>query len=106
MVGRGAQGRPWALAQIAHDLGAGPAPVIPTGADLVNLVGAHYEAMLDFYGLDLGMKVARKHLGWYAEAARGADHLRRAVLTATDPAQVLALLPDMLTPVQPMECAA
>jgi tRNA-dihydrouridine synthase B len=106
MVGRGAQGRPWALAQIAHDLGAGPAPVIPTGADLVALVGAHYEAMLSFYGTDLGMKVARKHLGWYAEAAGGADAPRRAVLTANNPATVLALLPDMLTPVQPMDCAA
>jgi tRNA-dihydrouridine synthase B len=106
MVGRGAQGRPWALAQIAHDLGAGPAPVIPTGAALVALVGAHYEAMLDFYGLDLGMKVARKHLGWYAEAANGAPDARRAVLTATDPAAVLRLLPDLLEPAPALGQAA
>jgi tRNA-dihydrouridine synthase B len=106
MVGRGAQGRPWALAQIAHELGMGPAPVIPTGAALVALVAAHYESMLHFYGIDLGMKVARKHLGWYAEAAAGANTARRAVLTATDPAQVLRLLPDMLTPVQSMDAAA
>ena len=106
MVGRGAQGRPWALAQIAHDLGAGPAPVIPTGAALVALVGAHYEAMLDFYGPELGMKVARKHLGWYAEAAGGCAQARRAVLTASDPAQVLALLPDLLAPAPSLEAAA
>jgi nifR3 family TIM-barrel protein len=106
MVGRGAQGRPWALAQIAHDLGAGPAPVIPQGPALVALVGAHYEAMLEFYGIELGMKVARKHLGWYADAAGGAPAPRRAVLTATDPAQVLRLLPDLLEPAPAMDAAA
>lgn len=106
MVGRGAQGRPWALAQIAHHLGAGPAPVIPTGAALVALVAAHYEAMLDFYGIELGMKVARKHLGWYAQAAGGAAAPRQAVLTATEPAQVLALLPDLLDPAPALDAAA
>ena len=56
---------------------------------------------LGFYGRDLGLRVARKHLGWYAEAGGGCPwQARRAVLTATDPAQVLALLPDLLTPVQ------
>ncbi|MFN4057066.1 MAG: tRNA dihydrouridine synthase DusB [Roseinatronobacter sp.] len=106
MVGRGAQGRPWALAQIAHELGAGPAPVIPKGAALVALVAAHYEAMLGFYGIELGMKVARKHLGWYAEAAGGAQGPRRAVLTATEPARVLVLLPDLLEPAPAMDAAA
>lgn len=106
MVGRGAQGRPWALAQIAHELGAGPAPRIPTGAALTDLVGAHYTAMLEFYGVELGMKIARKHLGWYADAAGGPDCARRAVLTATNPTQVLALLPDLLSQTSALGCAA
>jgi tRNA-dihydrouridine synthase B len=100
MVGRGAQGRPWLLAQIAANLVGQPEPLAPQGSALVGLVSAHYEAMLAFYGRDLGLRVARKHLGWYAEAAGGCAVARRAVLTAKTPAAVLALLPDLLTPVQ------
>jgi len=100
MVGRGAQGRPWLLAQIAASLSGRPVPPAPQGAELVALVGAHYDAMLGFYGRDLGLRVARKHLGWYADAAGGCALARRAALTATNPAQVLALLPDLLAPMQ------
>ncbi len=91
MVGRGAQGRPWVLAQIAAALYGRPLPVIPHGAALVSLVSAHYEAILTFYGRDLGLRMARKHLGWYLEAA-GAQTHRPAMLTATDPALVLTLI--------------
>ncbi len=92
MVGRGAQGRPWLLAEIAHALFDTPAPTIPTGAALVDMVGAHYQAMLGFYGTSLGARVARKHLGWYMNDATTAPALRRAVLTASEPARVLELL--------------
>ena len=95
MVGRGAQGRPWALAAIAHALGHGPAPRLPQGADFVEMVTAHHAAMIDFYGPDLGGRVARKHLGWYMDEAGTPSDLRRRVLTAA-PHEVAALLPDAL----------
>jgi tRNA-dihydrouridine synthase B len=98
MVGRGAQGRPWLLAEIAAALHGGPAPRRPNGAALVELVAGHYEAMLGFYGRDLGLRVARKHLGWYVEAAGGPLELRAHLVRAADPAQVLALLPAALHP--------
>ncbi|MGR3641264.1 tRNA dihydrouridine synthase DusB [Alterinioella nitratireducens] len=94
MVGRGAQGRPWALAQIAHDLFDAPPPQIPHGAALAQMIVDHYEAMLSFYGLDLGLRVARKHLGWYLEGVDPA--LRREVLTATDPAHVIRCVTQAL----------
>lgn len=94
MVGRGAQGRPWVLAEIATALHGAPAPKVPTGAGLVDLVAAHYEAMLSFYGNDLGLRVARKHLGWYLDAALSPAQLRRPVLTARSADAVLALLPE------------
>jgi nifR3 family TIM-barrel protein len=97
MVGRGAQGRPWQLAQIAHDLFGTPAPVIPQGAALARMVADHYTDMLSFYGTALGLRVARKHLGWYMDMAFTPSGLRRAILTADDPATVLALLPDALS---------
>lgn len=92
MVGRGAQGRPWTLARIAHDIWGTPAPVLPAGSALADLVIAHYEAMLAFYGTDLAIKVARKHLGWYLEEAAAEDALRTRILRDTDPASVIALL--------------
>ncbi len=97
MVGRGAQGRPWLLAQIAHELFGAPAPEVPQGAALAEMVAAHYEAILSFYGAELGARVARKHLGWYMEEAGTAQALRRRLLTASDPAEVLALLPEALS---------
>ncbi len=103
MVGRGAQGRPWLPAQIAAALYGAPAPEVPTGAALVDLVAAHYQSMLGFYGRDLGLRVARKHLGWYVDAAGGAPALRARLQRETDPQAVLSLLPDAL---QPMDCAA
>ena len=93
MIGRGAQGRPWQLAQIGHDLYGTPAPKIPTGHALCDIVSNHYEAMLMFYGSILGLRVARKHLGWYMDAANTSLSLRQAVLTAETPAAVLRLLP-------------
>lgn len=96
MVGRGAQGAPWRLAEIAAYLGYGPAPDIPTGNAFLDMVSAHYEAMLAFYGAELGLKVARKHLGWYMDEAGTPSALRREVLTARSPEDVLRLLPAAL----------
>ena len=64
MIGRAAEGRPWLLAQIAARLWGLPEPVVPQGPALADMICAHYEAMLDFYGAALGLRVARKHLGW------------------------------------------
>jgi len=92
MIGRGAQGRPWLLAQVAHALYGTPAPKVPQGAALGRMVQDHYEAMLSFYGIDLGLRVARKHLGWYLEHAQATPNLRREILTGRAPEQVMALL--------------
>lgn len=89
MVGRGAQGRPWLLARIAADVFGKPAPVIPQGAALGDMVVGHYEDMLGFYGADLGVKVARKHLGWYLETA-GLTAARGRIMTEKNPKQVIA----------------
>ncbi|WP_239059625.1 tRNA dihydrouridine synthase DusB [Ruegeria sp. PrR005] len=96
MVGRGAQGRPWALAEISNALYGSPAPEIPRGLALADMVIRHYEAMLSFYGTDLGLRVARKHLGWYMDEAGTPAPLRKAVLTSRDPATVIHLLADAL----------
>ncbi|WP_412073745.1 tRNA dihydrouridine synthase DusB [Tritonibacter mobilis] len=96
MIGRGVQGKPWLLAQVAHELWGSAVPDIPTQGDFVDMVSRHYNAMLEFYGNDLGLRVARKHLGWYMDEAGTPIALRREVLTAKSPAEVLRLLPAAL----------
>ncbi len=91
MIGRGAQGAPWRLAQIAHRLFGAPEPQVPKGGDLAELIVEHYEMMLRFYGRELGLRVARKHLGWYLQEA-GITETRDAILTATDPLNVQRLI--------------
>lgn len=97
MIGRGAQGRPWVLAQVAANLHDTPQPPIPQASALIDMVCTHYEAMLSFYDRDLGRKVARKHLGWYMDDAGTAPALRKAILTHADPADVLRDLHDALS---------
>jgi nifR3 family TIM-barrel protein len=96
MIGRGAQGRPWVLAQVSAALHGTPDPAIPQGADLIDMVCGHYEAMLSFYGHELGRKVSRKHLGWYMDDAGTEPALRKAILTHANPADVLRDLPEAL----------
>ena len=98
MVGRGCQGKPWLLAQIASELYGLPEPSVPTGSALVEMVQKHYADMLDFYGEMLGARVARKHLGWYMDGQGTGAKLRRAVLTCTDVTEVMDLLEAALMP--------
>jgi len=96
MVGRGAQGRPWFPGHLAHYLATGERKAPPALGDQLALIGALYGEMLAHYGVDIGLRHARKHLGWALDNAAltvGAPmHLLKAhrgrVLTATDPAIV------------------
>ena len=92
MVGRGAQGAPWRLATIAAEL----AGVCPRGMlqaiDVQDVISTHYDAMLTFYGRELGVRIARKHLGWYADEAGIDPTLRARMMTETSPAEVLSLI--------------
>ncbi len=102
MVGRGAQGRPWFPGQLARYLKSGCREAPPPLGEQLALVSALYGEMLAHYGRDIGLRHARKHLGWALDAAAAtADapgHLRKAqrgrVLTATDPPIVLRRLAE------------
>lgn len=96
MIGRGSGGQPWLLAQVAHDIWGSPAPVIPHGNELANLVVDHYRASLEFYGAELGARVIRKHLGWYMDMAGTEADLRRRVLSCRDTSEVQVMLPDAI----------
>ena len=92
MVGRGAQGAPWRLAQIASALYGTPAPKIPHGSELAQLILEHHQAIVDFYGGTHGLKNARKHLGWYLDGLNVAPELRQSVLRSFDLAEIRELI--------------
>ncbi len=81
MIGRAAQGRPWLFREIEHYLTTGekmaPAPVGEIHAILL----AHLEDLYDFYGLDTGVKVARKHISWYTKGLVGSAAFRKMMNT-------------------------
>lgn len=105
MIGRGAQGRPWLPAQVAAELMGLPIPDAPKGDALADIIDAHYHAVLDHYGPDLGIRVFRKHLNWYTEAARCA-HLRPALMASNEPGDVVRILRTALVAQQELERAA
>jgi tRNA-dihydrouridine synthase B len=94
MIGRGARGKPWRLAQISHALFGTPAPKVPERGDFVRMVQAHHEEMIRFYGRELGLRVARKHLGWYMDHCDTPADLRREVLTAADVRRTHSLIEE------------
>ena len=67
MIGRAAQGRPWLLGQIAHYLATGTLTPDPTPAQVRDILLGHLRALHAFYGEEMGVRIARKHLGWYAK---------------------------------------
>lgn len=105
MIGRGAQGKPWLLAEVAHVLYGAPAPDVPKGDAFAAMVMNHYDDMLRFYGDLLGVRVARKHLGWFMDTAGTSADMRRAVLTAKTPKATMDLLPRALCPETGMAAA-
>ncbi|GGA50273.1 tRNA-dihydrouridine synthase B [Dyella nitratireducens] len=67
MIGRGAQGRPWIFREIAHYLATGELLPEPSPRDVSNILLGHLEHLHLFYGEQAGVRIARKHLGWYAK---------------------------------------
>lgn len=94
MIGRGAYGRPWLLAQVMADLSGQPVRAAPTVGQLRDLVLAHYDEMLTHYGTRTGVPIARKHLGWYTRGLRDSAQFRNRVNQLAEPADVIRELLD------------
>lgn len=77
MVGRAAQGNPWIFQEIQHYLTTGTRKLPPTLAEVAKTVDWHLTALHLFYGEFLGVRVARKHVGWYVEALPGGAEFRQ-----------------------------
>lgn len=98
MIGRGAYGKPWLLGQVMHWLTTGERLADPTMDVQFATLMAHYRAMLDLYGESVGVKVSRKHLGWYTKGLPGSAEFRNRVNFVDDPAEVIESLERFYEP--------
>jgi tRNA-dihydrouridine synthase B len=76
MVGRGMYGRPWFIEQIIHYLKTGEKIPDPSLIEKRSIILAHYDALLSHHGSDVGVKMARKHLGWYSKGLPNSAEFR------------------------------
>lgn len=84
MIGRSAQGRPWIFREIAAFLRDGTVCAAPSIEEVRDIMLAHLRDLHAFYGEDVGVRVARKHVDWYAKSRVSAQAFRHAVMQATD----------------------
>ena len=98
MIGRAAHGRPWIFREIEHYLAHGTLLPGPGLAEVRDLLLEHLDAMYALYGSELGARIARKHVGWYARALPGGEALKRASNCAADAASQLAAVRNFFEP--------
>ena len=79
MIGRAAQGRPWIFREIEHFLRTGHIMPPPLVSEIHALMRAHLDDLYSFYGVDTGVKIARKHIGWYTKGLAGSAQFRFAM---------------------------
>ncbi len=77
MIGRAAHGRPWIFREFAHFLETGKRLAPPSAAEMRAIVLEHLQGIYTLYGEELGMRVARKHIGWYTRGLPGGEAFRR-----------------------------
>ncbi len=98
MIGRGAYGKPWLLGQAMHWLRTGEELAEPPLAEQFQLMLEHYDAMLEHYGRETGVKMARKHLGWYTKGLPGSAEFRNKVNFIDDAGAVVRALGEFYAP--------
>ncbi len=94
MIGRAAQGNPWIFREIAHFLHTGQRLPPPLPAEIRDTLLAHLRALYAFYGEYAGVRVARKHLGWFSKGQPNGAAFRRFATTLTGMQQQLQAVED------------
>jgi len=106
MIGRGACGRPWFLGQAADCLsGAGAPRAEPALSEKLAIVCAHFAALVEHHGPVRGVRLARKHLAWYANGLPNAAAFRATINRLEDPEQVRAAIVGLFEPAIEKEAA-
>lgn len=98
MIGRGAYGKPWLLGQVMHWFDKGEVLPDPSLLTQFSVLDEHYRDMLTHYGEEVGVKIARKHIGWYTKGMPGSAEFRNLANKEIDATKVLNMLRDFYTP--------
>jgi tRNA-dihydrouridine synthase B len=98
MIGRGAYGRPWMIAQVMSELGGGGHRPDPSLDEQFAAMLEQYDDMLRLYGTHTGVNLARKHIGWYTKGLPGSAELRNSVNQQDDPVVVVRMLQEFYAP--------
>jgi len=106
MIGRGTYGRPWFLRQVIEFLRTGKRTGPPPLTEQYGLMRGHYEEMLHHYGAVPGMRMARKHLGWYTKGLPKSAEFRAKVNGIAEPETVFEIIDSFYRPLCETEAAA
>lgn len=98
MIGRGTYGRPWLPGQVAHYLATGERRPDPTLAEQMEIILEHLDAMLVHYGSEPGVRIARKHMGWYSKGLPGSAEFRAEINRTGDPEAMRRIIADFYAP--------
>jgi tRNA-dihydrouridine synthase B len=90
LIGRGTYGRPWFPKQVQHFLDGGGVLPDPSLDEQMNAVLTHYDEILEHYDINAGVRIARKHIGWYSKGLRDSAEFRAEINQMTDPDAVRA----------------
>ena len=94
MIGRAAQGRPWIFREIEYYLKTGKKLDVPEVAEIQTIMNAHLIDHYAFYGEYIGLRTARKHIGWYCKGLRDSHAFRQRMNTADDCKTQLQMVND------------
>ncbi|QKX01996.1 tRNA dihydrouridine synthase DusB [Wolbachia endosymbiont of Dirofilaria (Dirofilaria) immitis] len=87
MIGRGTYGKPWLINQAINFI-SGRKISEPTISEKLSIILKHYDSILEYYGNDIGIKMARKHIGWYSTGLKNSSEFRMRVNNMTDSIEV------------------
>lgn len=94
MIGRGSYGRPWFIGQVCHYLKTGERKPDPSLAEQQEIILKHYDEMLSLYGVENGVRVARKHIGWYSSGLHNSSEFRFKANRSENLEEVKQLISD------------
>ncbi len=106
MIGRAAQGRPWIFREIAHHLATGADLPPPSTDEVRDILVGHLRNLYEFYGETLGVRVARKHIGWYSKGLPGGAVFRNTINQVEGAAAQIGLIDEFFGAVSATPAAA
>ena len=87
MIGRGAYGKPWLINQAMNFLQRGEISEL-SSSEKLNIITEHYDSIIEYYGDEIGVKMARKHIGWYSSGIKGSSEFRVRINNMTNKTEV------------------